>query len=92
MTISTLIASGTTEATSADILVQSGQTVTVGLFTTSGSLNERSFAQIFIKTPSLNTQIGTLNFTTPVLQVQGPGLIVVRRLATSNAIGVFLDT
>jgi hypothetical protein len=92
MAISTLIATGTTEITSSSVIVDAGSTITVGIFTQSGAIAERSCAQLFIKTPNLNTQIGTLNVTTPVLQVQGPGEIIVKRLATPDAIGVFLDS
>ena len=86
------MAAGTTESDSSSVVIDAGSIITVGIFVEAGTITERSCAQVFIKTPSLNTQIGTLNITTPVLQVQGPGEIVVKRLATPNAIGVFLDS
>lgn len=92
MAQTTLIAAGTTLASSADTIITTSTVVTVGLFVASGSIPVATSAQIYIKTPGANTLIGTLNATTPVLQVQGPGTIVVARLATPVAVGVFLTT
>lgn len=92
MAQSTLISAGTTEATSADTIVSAGSVVTVGLFVSTGTIPFATSAQIYVKTPAANTLVGSLNSTTPVLQVQGPGTIVVKRLATSTAVGVFLTT
>lgn len=89
---STLISTGTTEITSTDTAIAAGSVVTVGLFVSSGSIPFATSAQIFVKTPSTNTLVGSLNATTPVLQIQGPGTILVKRLATNTAVGVFLTT
>jgi hypothetical protein len=92
MAQSTLITTGTTEVTSADTIVNAGSIVTVGLFVASGNIPMATSAQIFVKTPSANTLVGSLNAATPVLQIQGPGTIVVKRLVTTTSVGVFLTT
>lgn len=92
MAQTTLIPTGTTLASSADTNIAIATVVTVGIFVASGSIPISSSAQIYIKTPGANTLIGTLNATTPVLQIQGPGTIIVTRLATPVATGVFLST
>lgn len=92
MAQSTLITTGTTEANSADTIISAGTVVTVGLFVASGNIPFATAAQIYIKTPAANTLVGSLNATTPVLQIQGPGTIVVKRLASTTSVGVFLTT
>jgi hypothetical protein len=64
--------------------------VTIGLFVSSGDIPTNIAGLVYVKTPAADTLIGNLSITNPVLQIQGPCDIVVRRLATPVATGIFL--
>lgn len=92
MTQSTILASGTTEDSSTDIVVPSGAVVTVGIFATNpgASLAGHGFAVLQL-TPGAPNRLATLDETSRSVQIQGPGTFRVDRPELSAAFGVCLD-
>ena len=92
MAQSTILASGTTAATSTDIAVIAGAVVTVGIFSANpgASLAGRGF-DVFHVTPGATNVIGYLDESCRSIQLNGPGTFNVGRPVLTTAFGVFLD-
>lgn len=92
MTQSTILASGTTAATSTNVVVSAGAIVTVGIFSTDpgASLAGRG-CNVFQVTPGATNLIGYLDETCRSVQLNGPGTFNVSRPVLATAFGVFLD-
>lgn len=92
MTQTTILASGTTEASSSDIVVPSGAIVTVGIFATNpgASLAGRGFAVLQL-TPGAPNRLDTLDETQRSVQLNGPGTFRVDRPELQSEFGVCLD-
>lgn len=91
---STVLAAGVTAATSSDIVVAAGATVTVGIFSSEADLAPAwlvfGIEQI---TPGASNSIGTLDGTKRQVVLAGPGTFRVRRPAyPATAFGVFIET
>lgn len=91
---STILAAGTTAATSSDVVVAAGETVTIGLFSPSSStLPIAAGFSLRLDTPGQDVRVATLNNTVIAVQVTGPGTYRVRRNAyDGTAFGAFVET
>lgn len=95
MAQSTILASGTTEATSTDITVASGATVTVGIFGAAGAhLPPGLPFAVLQDTPSADNLVVNLDGSNRSTVLTGPGTFRVKRppLTGGDAFGVFLET
>ena len=91
MAQSTILASGTTAATSTDIVIAAGDSVTVGIFSADANdITDGSFS-INQVTPGAVATIGSLNLYNRSTQLFGPGTFRVKRPVLTTAFGVFLD-
>ena len=98
MTQSTILATGTTAATSTDIVIAAGAVVTVGIFCAAldvptGLDWEPIQFTVLEKTPGADNKIDTLNFGKKAVVLSGPGTYRVSRPAyTGSPFGVFVET
>lgn len=92
MTQTTILASGTTAATSSNIVLAAGETALVSLFSATGFF-EPHWAQFEIKpvTPSATLPIGALSLTQQSVQISGPGTFTVSRPLMQTAVGICAD-
>lgn len=92
MAQTTILASGTSAATSTpDVVLTDGQTRTIGLFA-AGALGNVGGLKIMIDTPSADLEIGTLSRAQPVVVLCGPGTFRVVRSLGGDAVGVFMES
>lgn len=90
---STILASGTSAATSSDVTVAAGSVVSVGIFTSSGEPSQMGpLASVVMDTPGGDITIKTLSAEEPATVLSGPGTFRVVRPALSSAIGAFSET
>lgn len=93
MAQTTILAAGTTQATSTDVLVAAGGAVTLGLFVASGPFNiSGQVATVMIDSPGADVGVKVLTTDCPTTVVCGPGTFRVVRSPCSQAIGVFSET
>ena len=92
MANTTVLAEGTTLATSSDIAVAAGATVTVGLFTTSAGIPGNQSATLYIATPGNDRVVGELSGNGRPLEISGPGTFRVVRNACAVGMGVYTVT
>lgn len=87
-----LIASGTTEADSADFILTAGGSATLYLKDAAGSaVAPLSTAEVQIKSGTEYFTIGTLNIQNPAQVLTAVGTFRVRRMASATAFGVDKD-
>ena len=91
MAQSTILASGTTAASSTDIVVAAGDVVTVGIFSASSGDLLSSALAVQQVTPGALLTIGQLDSFTRSVQISGPGTFKVARPVLTTAFGVFKD-
>ena len=93
MAQTTLLAAGTTSATSSDFTVAAGDVATVGLFAaTTARLPIDCIFNVMQDTPGADNHVVALDDTTRSVVVVGPGTFRVTRPAyTGTAFGVFLE-
>lgn len=89
MAQATVLASGDTRATSSDITVASGSTVTVGLFVSSGTVQPGSRAVVFIDTPGTDNKETELDHIKKQVVLAGPGTFRVTRM--EGTFGVYTE-
>lgn len=89
MAMTTILAAGTTNATSSDVVVAVGSTVNIGMFRTSGTIPGSYQMQLVMVTPGVDLLIATLDANNPATQVGGPGTYRVIRNASSDSVGAF---
>lgn len=93
MAQTTVLAAGTTAATSTDIVVAAGASVTVGLFVATGGIAVSGpVGEVWADTPGADIPVATLSVDKPATVISGPGTFRVKRLATSQAIGVYTES
>lgn len=96
MAQSTVLAANTTAATSSDITVAAGSTVTVGLFSSAVAASNLPIGAKFnirMDTPGDDVVVGTLDNVNRTRLLVGPGTYRVSRVAYSGAAyGVFVET
>lgn len=91
---STILASGTTEATSTDVVVAAGSSVTVGIFGAAGAhLPPGLPFAVLQDTPDADNLVAHLDGSTRTTVLSGPGTFRVKRPPlTGDAFGAFLET
>lgn len=89
MAQATILASGDTRATSTDITVASGSSVTVGIFAASGTVQPGSRAVIWIDTPGADNKETELDHIKKQTVISGPGTFRVTRV--EGAFGVYTE-
>ena len=93
MAQATVLATGTTEATSTDITVAAGESVTVGIFAAGGRLPSRVAFTVKQDTPGGDNVVARLTNVERATVLAGPGTYRVHRPAYSGtAFGVFTET
>jgi hypothetical protein len=92
MAQSTVLAAGNTRATSSDITVAAGSTVTVGLFVASGTVQPGCRAVVWIDTPGSDNRETELDSIKKETQLVGPCTARVERVASPVDFGVFLES
>ena len=93
MTQSTILAAGTTAATSTDITLSTGAEANVALFTaTTGQIPDAAKLELRIDTAGADTTFAILGDELPAVHIRGPGVFRVYRPAQAVAIGVSLET
>lgn len=95
MAQNTVLAAAQTAATSSDIVVAAGSVVTVGLFSTSGSIPPGFECTIDADTPGGSVYVGRLSHSCRNTVLSGPGTFRVRRPNISDVgvnIGVYTET
>lgn len=94
MTQSTILTAGNTLATSSDVVVSAGTSVSVGLFGAAGTSLPIGYSMlIMMDTPDGDNILEKLNPRQMQVQVYGPGTFrVVRPFYVGPAFGVFLET
>lgn len=93
MAQSTILAAGTTEATSTDVAVAAGASVWVGIFSASGdTLPVQVSMIVFQDTPGADNALAFLNNNNRSVRLLGPGTFRITRPAyTGPSFGVFLE-
>lgn len=97
MAQATILATGTSVATSSTVSIAAGETAGIGVFVDAGETLPSNFPVfwIFQTTPGADLIIGSLNKGLPSKVIVGPGTFKVRRpliTGTGTGIGVFSDT
>lgn len=90
MAQNTILAAGTSAATSTDIVLADGATKTVGIFT-AGSFGRIGVIRVMVDTPGADIPIVALTPKHPVVVLAGPGTFRVVRPAMPVAVGVFTE-
>jgi len=80
MAQTTVLASGATRATSSDIAVASGSTVTVGMFVSSGVVVPGMRAVVYVDTPGADNKEVELDHRNKQTVLAGPGTYRVMRV------------
>lgn len=89
----TILAAAQTAATSTNIVVSAGSSVTVGMFTTSGAIPAFVGMQIMHDTPGGDLLVGVLDLARPAQVLDGPGTYrVVRPNISAHGVDVGVYT
>jgi hypothetical protein len=94
MAQTTILAAGTTEATSADIVIAAGATTTVGIFGAAGALLPGGTRLAVMQaTPGADNVVKYLDGAERATVLSGPGTFRVKRPPlTGDAFGVFSES
>lgn len=93
MAQSTILAAGTSIATSTDVAVAAGSVVTIGLFVSSGDLPVSCSAIVLIDTPGADLRYAPLDKSNPLVVISGPCTArVTRQEAGGTSVGVFAES
>jgi len=90
----TVLQPGTTQASSTDVVVASGDLVTIGLFAEADAVPSGVQLGIAIDTPGKDIVIANLSASSPVVLVQGPGTFRALRGDINKygvAVGAFIE-
>lgn len=90
MAQTTVLASGTTAATSSDIVVAAGASKTVGIFG-AAALAGLGSLKVMLDTPGADIEVTRLTRSQPVVVLSGPGTFRVVRALSAVAVGVFVE-
>jgi hypothetical protein len=91
MAQSTILAAGTTNATSTDITIAVGASANVGIFVASGSIPSDALFRVLMDSPGGDVPLISLDQGRPTTSIAGPGLFRVERLIANVATGVWLE-
>jgi hypothetical protein len=88
-----VVAAGTTEANSSTITIAAGTVYTFCLYAASGGVTAGMSALICYDTPGGDVPVGLgeLTLWTPVLQVQGPAQVIIKKAGSPTSCGVLQD-
>ena len=92
MAQATVLASGTTEATSSDIVVAAGAVVTVGLFVSTGVIDGTMRAKLYMDTPGVDNVEAELDNVHKTYVISGPCTARVVRKQCPTAFGVYTES
>lgn len=93
MAQTTILAAGTTAATSTDVVVAAGATVTIGIFTAAASgIPGNEGVKVYIDTPGNDQLEVRLSGSKPTRVISGPGTFRAKRGVTTTSIGVFTES
>jgi len=95
MAQSTILAAGTTVATSTSVTVPAGGVVTLGIFVASGAIPPDASFLVNVTTPGAVLPIGSLNNMNPTMVIPGPCAVTVTRNSAGGAgtsVGVFAES
>jgi len=95
MAQSTILAAGTTVATSSSVTVPAGGVVTLGIFVASGAIPPDASFLVSVTTPGAVLPIGSLNNMNPTMVIPGPCAVTVTRNSAGGAgtsVGVFAES
>ena len=93
MAAASILAPGTSTATSTDVVVATPGKATVGLYVAAGDIPNCSL-RVMQATPGADINVGTLDRSTPVLMLDRPGTYRVVRAPNTDwaqQVGVFSD-
>lgn len=90
MAQSTILAAGTADAVSTDVLIPSGSVKTVGIFA-SGSLPYSGFLNVHQDTPGGDVVVARISQSFPSIALVGPGTYRIVRKNQSQAVGAYLE-
>lgn len=84
---------GAVAATSADVVVAAGASVTIGIFTADAAgIPGNEGVQVFIDTPGVDQYEVSLTGVRPTRVISGPGTFRAKRGVTTVSLGVFTET
>lgn len=93
MAQTTILAAGTTAATSTDVVVAAGATVTIGVFTAAASgIPGNEGVQVYIDTPGNDQYAVSLTGNKPTQVISGPGTFRAVRGVTTTSLGVYTES
>lgn len=92
----TILAAGSTDASSTDVIVAAGSNATVGMFVASGTLPTDVTLAVTMDSPGADITIANLTPQEPAVVLAGPGTFRVvrtvgRLLGSTVAVGAFLE-
>lgn len=93
----TILAAGSTDASSSDVVVAAGSNATVGMFVASGTLPTDVTLAVTMDSPGVDITIANLTPQEPAVVLAGPGTFRVvrtvgRLLGSTVAVGAFSET
>lgn len=93
MAQTTILAAGTTAATSTDVVVANGASVTIGIFTASAAgIPGNEGVAVYIDTPGADMVEVELTGKRPTRVISGPGTFRAKRGVTVTSIGVYTES
>jgi hypothetical protein len=87
-----IVASGTTEAVSAQQVVAAGVSATLVIYAATGAVQPDQTAEITYDTPAGDVCIGYLSSSQPAVQISGPCTFLVKKQPSAAACAVLIDT
>lgn len=89
MAQNTVLAEGSTRATSTDVVVAAGGTATIGIFATAG-VPKNAKAVLYVDSPGADNIVEVFDVSNRQRVIAGPGTFRVERL--DGTLGVFTET
>lgn len=90
MAQSTILALGTTKATSTDVTIAAGATNYVGIFS-DVRMDTNAKAVVYIDTPSIDNVFAVLDSAKPQIALVGPAVFRITRQECGTNVGIWLD-
>lgn len=94
MAQSTILAAGTSAATSTDVPVAAGDVASVGIFVATGDIPREARCEVRMDTPGADVTLAVLTRENPTTVVSGPGTFRVARVTVGRegtSVGVFSE-
>lgn len=87
-----IVVAGTAPTDSTTLVVAAGVITTFVIYASTGSVLPDMAADILYDTPGGDVSIGYLSNSSPVVQVQGPAQVFIRKYLSATAAGVLQET